>query len=761
MEFDLSKLNDREFEILGASIICKILNVKVETFKAGKDGGVDGRFWIDKEKEGIIQCKHYFNTPYKTLISKLKSEEVVKVKNLNPKKYILVTSQKLSRLNKKEIKEIFHPFIKRDDDIFGREDLIAFLIKKENQDIVEQNYKLWITSTSVLDLIYNNAIKGRSESTVRDIKENIYKYAVTENHVKGLKILETNNVVILTGEPGIGKTTLADNLALYYTAKGYEFCDIEESITEAENLFREKEKKKIIFYCDDFLGSNLYDAISNKRDSHIVKFINRVCKDHSKKFVLTSRTNILNKAYSLSHNFQNGKIRDNEFLLKVENLTRIDKARILYNHVYHSNLEKDYIDNIYKDKRYKDIIEHRNFNPRIIEFVTDKIRIAKTLPDEYWHYIKKNLDEPQDIWADYFQNQTDDCVRALTFLTVYNNGKISEDTLRRAYNKFVKIHSVNFGDYSDKSFEGIRKVAIKSLLNRNQVNAVNYEYILFNPSIADFVLSSYEKETDLITNILKSLETETSLTFLNTLIVYKKIDKECSEKIQIDLFDYFYEKKIKQEDWDFLILLVYIDFYNDNLKTAIEKFIKTMINASPPSGKKLSELLMILSDFEFEEKIVDYKFLSGFLKGTLDESTLKDLLNFIDKFSISDEEILSLTGEKIENYLDDTANNTYLDINYSYHVSHNYYDDGYADYNIDKEGIESEVNDILNSFLEDFNQSVLERVEYDTSSIVSNLDIDRMVMDHFDNQDYEPEPISQNSNVSSHDDDIDAIFERS
>lgn len=760
MEYDFSKLNDREFEVLGASIIGKILNKRVETFKSGRDGGVDGRFWIGSEKEGIIQCKHYFETPYKQLISKLKLEELVKVKKLKPEKYIFITSQKLSRVNKKEIKLIFTPFIKREDDIFGKEDLTDFLSKKENQDIVEQNFKLWITSTSVLDLIYNNAIKGRSESTIREIEENTHKYAITENHVKGLKILEEKNVIIMTGEPGIGKTTLADNLALFYTAKGYEFCDIEENITEAENLFREKEKKKIIFYCDDFLGSNLYDAINNKRDSHIVKFINRVCKDNSKKFILTSRTNILNKAYSLSHNFQNGKIRDNEFLLRVENLTKIDKARILYNHVYHSNLDKIYIDNIYEDKRYKDIIEHRNFNPRIIEFVTDRIRIANTLPVDYWNYIKKNLDEPQDIWADYFQNQTDDCVRALTFLTVFNNGKISEDILRKSYNKFLKIHSVNLGDHSDKSFEGVRKVAIKSLLNRNQISESNYEYVLFNPSIADFVLSSYYKETELITNVLKSLETETSIIFLNTLIIYKKINKEYSQKIQEDLFDYFFEKKVKNEDWDFLILLTYVDFYNELLKSRIEEFIKSLINANYPSGNKLSELLMILADFEFEIEITDYTFLQGFLKDSLDEDTLKDLINFIDKFDITDEQILFLTGEKIENYLQDIANNSYLDINYSDYLSHNYYD-GYGDYDIDKEGIEFEVNEILTVSLKGFNKSVLERVEYNTSSIVSNLDIDRMVMDYFDYQDYEPEPINYNSSSSSsQDDDIDAIFER-
>lgn len=105
MEYDFSKLNDREFETLGASIVEKISKKRVEKFKAGRDGGVDGRFWVGKNKEGIIQCKHYVETPYSTLISKLKSEEVDKVKKLSPTRYIFITSKKLSRLNKQEIKK--------------------------------------------------------------------------------------------------------------------------------------------------------------------------------------------------------------------------------------------------------------------------------------------------------------------------------------------------------------------------------------------------------------------------------------------------------------------------------------------------------------------------------------------------------------------------------------------------------------------------------------------------------------------------------
>lgn len=762
MEYDFSKLNDREFEALGASILENILAKRVEIFKSGRDGGVDGRFWIGKTKEGIVQCKHYTATPYNTLISKLKSEELAKVKKLKPAKYIFITSKKLSRHNKQEIKAIFHPFILNESDIYGYEDLNTFLSKKENQDIVERNYKLWITSTSVLDLIYNNAIKGRSESTIREIEENAYKYALTENHKKGLAILEESNVVIMTGEPGIGKTTLADNLALYYTAKGYEFCDIEESISEAESVFRESEKKKILFYCDDFLGSNLYDAISNKKDSHIVKFINRVSKDNSKKFILTSRTNILNKAYSLSHKFQNGKIRDNEFLLRVENLTSIDKAQILYNHIFHSNLDEVYIDKIYTNKRYNEIIKHRNFNPRIIEFVTDSIKISKIKPDDYWDYIKQNLEEPEDIWADYFQNQTDDSVRALVYLTVYNNGKISEEVLRNAYNSFLRIHPVNLGDQSDKSFEAVRKLATKSLLNRNRIDKNKYEYVLFNPSIADFIISSYSNESDLISNVLKSLQTEDSLRYTKVLSINNKINRSCLMKIQENLFDYFFEQELKNKNWDFLILISYLDIFNDKLNKRIEQFLDTLVNSVQPRGFNLSELLLILTEFEPQIVFKDFLFLYRFTEDYIDEETLKELMDFVDKFNVQDTYLLSIIEEYINYSLEEMVKNNDLDIDFRNHINSFTYPDGSPELEIDIKAIESEIYDNIDSFLSDFNQSVLEKIDVNTSNVVSNMDIDSMAMSYLEGLDYDDERGNSGDYSPSYssEDDIDAIFER-
>ena len=69
MEYSLSKLNHREFESLVRDIISKHLELNVEKFKSGKDGGVDGRFWIG-EKEANHHCKHYWKTGNHGLINK-------------------------------------------------------------------------------------------------------------------------------------------------------------------------------------------------------------------------------------------------------------------------------------------------------------------------------------------------------------------------------------------------------------------------------------------------------------------------------------------------------------------------------------------------------------------------------------------------------------------------------------------------------------------------------------------------------------------
>ena len=54
----------------------------------------------------------------------------------------------------------------------------------------------------------------------------------------------------------------------------------------------------------------------------------------------------------------------------------LDKAKILYNHIWFSQLEDGYIDEIYRNKRYLNIIKHDNYNPyvmQVLKFINNEI----------------------------------------------------------------------------------------------------------------------------------------------------------------------------------------------------------------------------------------------------------------------------------------------------------------------------------------------------------------------------------------------------
>ena len=64
-------LNDKEFESLSIDLISKDKDKRFERFKAGKDSGIDGRFYHDDGSQEIVQCKHYLKTGFKGLITSL------------------------------------------------------------------------------------------------------------------------------------------------------------------------------------------------------------------------------------------------------------------------------------------------------------------------------------------------------------------------------------------------------------------------------------------------------------------------------------------------------------------------------------------------------------------------------------------------------------------------------------------------------------------------------------------------------------------
>ncbi|WP_213928453.1 restriction endonuclease, partial [Serratia marcescens] len=128
-DYDFSVLNDKEFEKLAVELIGHQENASVERFTPGRDQGIDGRFYSSADDTVIIQAKHYAKTGFNGLLSKLKNDELPKIKKLSPNRYILITSVGLTPANKESIKTALHPYILSTTDIYGKEGINDLLTR--------------------------------------------------------------------------------------------------------------------------------------------------------------------------------------------------------------------------------------------------------------------------------------------------------------------------------------------------------------------------------------------------------------------------------------------------------------------------------------------------------------------------------------------------------------------------------------------------------------------------------------------------------
>lgn len=568
-DYDFHSLHDKEFEILVNDLLSRHFDTRIERFKPGRDGGIDGRFYKDGN-ESIIQSKHWLKSGVSQLINYLKNTEKNKVEKLNPSTYILATSIPLSVANKAAITDIFSPYVKSGIEIFGQEDLNDLL--RSFPELEEKHYKLWLTSSNVLRTILQSGIIGRSGFNVERIKKESSKYVVSENHTIALEKLQKLHSIIITGAPGIGKTTLANQLSLYYVAKGFEFIAIEDSIRDAEDLYKADTKQ--LFYYDDFLGRNFLLALDHHQDSKIVNFIKRISKDSKKRFILTSRTNILNQGKQLSELFDIEKVDQNEFEVQVDFLTDLDKAKILYNHTWFGDLSNGYFDELVEERRYFDIIRHQNFNPRIVSFITDSYRISNIPKEGYWTYIQETLDNPKDVWRNAIEIQTDNDSRHVLIGVVFNGQAILESELYEFINRLRN----NYGLIkTSRTNQSMLELLVGALLNRNLLKDKVY-YDLFNPSIADFVIATYTYDYGYMAKIITCLESYQALSNLKSFFLSGSINNAFYENCLRGIFNNLKATDKQNLSYSFFIKLSILFIQKGFAPHGFDEIIKNQIN---------------------------------------------------------------------------------------------------------------------------------------------------------------------------------------
>lgn len=515
-EYTFDTLNDYDFELLVRDLFNRReqlqgTNIVFQSFKKGKDQGIDLLYSsIKYQFEIVVQIKHYIETPLSTLINQLNTKsksrpnsEYDKIKQIKPNRFILVTSKKLSLSNKAAIQKMLSPYIKGPQDIYGREDINALLI--QFTEIKEQHFKLWFNDTLILKNILNNGIKGRSDFLKSEIEKKVKLYARTKSYDEASKILTKENILIIKGLPGVGKTSLAEMLIYQLLGDGaYQLVEITDSIKEAENIIDNKTNKLIYF--DDFLGANYHEIInSRKNESSLLRFIKRIAREKNHKFILTTRISVLNQAYFESEKFARTISSVSNFEVDLGQITVDEKRLIFLNHLKASNSYSRFIEEVvsYEDT-VNEIVSHPNFNPRIIEYISLP-DVSEVQNGKHIDFISTSLDNPDKIWEHAYFNQIGSVERMFLSTLFLFDEELEVKTLEKAFLNRIK-YEVKSNNYLKTNFEF--RQCIKTLDN-SFIKLLTYEdgscFIEFiNPSLLDFLFYVLQENKEELKEMIKS-----------------------------------------------------------------------------------------------------------------------------------------------------------------------------------------------------------------------------------------------------------------
>ena len=615
--YDFSTLNSTDLETL----VCDLLNADLpenstivyRTFKDGKDKGIDILYsTAQNDYEHVGQVKHYYRTGYTGMLRDLRNSEVQKVSKLSPNRYIFATSVDLSAVNAQAIRTLFNPFIKSLTDIYGKADLNRMI--EENPEILQNHYKLWLADSSILDLILNSDLEFRSSHFVKNVLERRLRiYVKTDLLDKARLRLAENKFIIITGEPGVGKTTLAEMLTYEYIATGYTLTYIVDDIKEAERVITPDDSKQLIYY-DDFLGSNAVEINKAKGSETILRtLLQRVQNQNNKLVILTTRSFLLTTATEESERLRRFNIKAKASLFELKEYNFDLKKELLFNHIDDSELSDDLTEVLRKKEVIEFIVNHPNFSPRVVEFITSKEIAWGFTPEEFEIFIHSSLDYPDEIWKHAYSEQIKEDDRLL-LNTLFSFGETASlDQLEHAFLSRLKLEVET--NNKIKEMHAFQK-ALRRLEGGFILIKENLVYFI-NPSLTDFLLTYLREDRDEVIRIANAVQYVTQLTErlfalgnANTQYMPGNIQNRL-----ITEYQYFIDKS--ESDYDLIQLALVINKYVVHPEK--DEVIADIIDAISEWEALHSDFALNLHFKEFITSVKDNTYLKEVLEERLEE----------------------------------------------------------------------------------------------------------------------------------------------
>ncbi|MFZ7102419.1 MAG: restriction endonuclease [Peptococcaceae bacterium] len=488
-----SLLEPLEFQDLVCDIVQLRDGIFLETYKEGRDSGIDGSY-TDKNKKIIVQAKRYRQN-FKKLYYDLQHIELPKVRKLNPDRYILGVSLDFQPGEKEKIAKLFEGYMTDTGDILSRKD-INRLLKDPAYERIELAYpKLWLPSLTIFEKTLKKSVyRAVYKESVEELKEAIKTskiFVPTRIYRKALHEWSRNHVIVISGEPGVGKTTMAYLLALAYlqpdNLDGFIWAN---SIHDIYAMLEDEQKQVIIL--DDFWGSIFHDDYTRRNDENrLDKLIRRIIEsDGKKRLILTTREYILQQGLQ-KHPALKETLDQYALICTMEEYGEDEKASILFRHLYASNLDYEYVDYLFAKCNW--LVNHRNYNPRVLAIFLAQESGKACSPQEYYDELCDYFDNPSAFWKAIFVDLSQEA-QIVAMLLLISSTPMRLSDMACCYQKYIRNCTTqttvkNLGD----TIAELEKTMIKSFYSKEE-EAVLLRFSM--PAVQDFLYQHMEENNE-------------------------------------------------------------------------------------------------------------------------------------------------------------------------------------------------------------------------------------------------------------------------